>query len=86
MKCPHCKKEVPEPKEWFLPNLIFPTFLFVIISGWLLPFDIEHGYDKEYDMIIALFFIIVYIGYLILYRYDKVKGRFVLIKKEVTYV
>ncbi len=83
MKCPHCSKEIFEPKEWFLPNLIFSIFMIGMISNWILPFDIENGYNLNYDMVIALFFICVYVGYLILYNYGKVKGTFVFIKKEV---
>ena len=83
MKCPHCKMEINQPRGWFLPNLIFSTFLFGMLSAWVIPLDIEHGYNANYDMVIALFLILVYIGYLILYNYNKVKGRLVLIKKEV---
>jgi len=86
MKCPHCSKEIVETKEWFLPNLIISTFLFVIISSWILPWDMEHDYNLNYDLIIASLLICIYLVYLILYNYNKVKGIFVLIKKEVTYV
>ena len=67
---------------WILPNLIPVSFGIGVIMTWLLPFDIEHGYAVEWDMVAFLGFMVLYLAYLIAYGYGKVKGTFVLVKKE----
>ena len=86
MKCPYCNKEIKEVREKqlfgvVLPNWIPPAFIIGMITIWLLPFDINHGYAMEYDMLIAIGFMLLYLAYLIAYVYGKVKGTFVLYKK-----
>ena len=89
MKCPHCKKEVKGAKEVgvmegiVLRNWIPVGFTLGMLMWWLLPFDIKHGYSAEWDMVAWLGISLLYIAYLIAYAYGKVKGRFVLMKREV---
>lgn len=67
---------------WFLPNLILPAFPVGMLISWLFPLNVEHGYAANYDMIILLVFIIIYSVYLLLYGAGKVKGTFVLVKRD----
>lgn len=88
MKCPKCGYEyiykTNEINEWAFRNLIIPLFLFVLGCGWLLPFDMDHGYSTNFDLIIGLGLVLLYGIYLWLYAKGKVKGTFVFIKKEAT--
>ena len=40
--------------DLFVSNLIVPTFFVGLLLTWLLPFDIEHGYKINWDMIMFL--------------------------------
>ena len=89
MKCPYCNKEIKELRiqrfpdsEWFVPNLVLSVFTIGMVVSWILPLDTEHGYSANYDLMIALGLIIVYIVYLLLYKFNKVKGRFVFVKQN----
>ena len=95
MKCPNCQTEIElADKEtivyvkkdwlddWFFPNFVFVTFTSGTLFHFLLPWDIDHGYALNYDLILALGVSMVYVVYLILYGYGKVEGRFVWKKKS----
>ena len=88
MKCPHCNKEISDAKEigmfegFVLPNLILVSFVVMTLLAWILPWDINHGLTMEYDLVIGLVFMLIYLAYLVAYKYGKVKGKFVLVKRE----
>lgn len=88
MKCQYCKKEIEGVREigpvegFILPNLIPITFVIGLFILWFVPWDIKHGYAAEYDFILVLGFMLIYLAYLILYLNGKVKGTFVLVKKR----
>lgn len=87
MKCPNCGEEIETPERkssigWMLPNLIVPGFIVGLIARWVFPFNVEHGYSLNYDMLIVFVLIGAYFIYLELYNFGKVKGTFVLVKKN----
>ena len=87
MKCPHCNKEIEAPEQksafgWMLPNIVVPVVFVFWILQWLFPFNVEHSYNVNYDMLILFVLVIIYFVYLQLYNLGKVKGTFVLVKKN----
>jgi len=88
MKCPHCNKEIKGVKEigimegLVLPNVILVSFVGGLLISGLLPFDIKHGYSIELYILGVIIFSLIYIIYLIVYGYGKVKGTFVLVDRR----
>ena len=85
MRCPHCGKELKDVKYdssyWLLPSLLLPAFILGLILD-IFPINIEDGYSFNWGIIITFVFTIFNFVYLELYNFNKVKGRFVLMKKE----
>lgn len=83
MKCPKCgyqlDKEETDKGIYALLNLIY----FALPVGLLvdmIPLDIEHGYSINWDMVIFLILISIWMGYYLLYAFGKVKGKYLITK------
>ena len=71
MKCPHCDKEIEVPTLSDSPafrRLFLSSFVIFLSLGGL-PWDIEHGYSANYDLITALILIVIFnVGMWLYYR------------------
>ena len=67
-------------------DLFFGNMGVIITIGflisWFSPYNVEHGYKINYDVLGLLIFSLVYMVYIWMYTRRKVKGTFMLKLKE----
>jgi len=82
MKCENCGV-VSEKNEsdYYFKNIILTAFPLGMITVFVFPLDIEHGYSMNYDMLIFLGLMMVYVIYLYLVKHNKIKGTLVFWEK-----